>query len=218
MLANWSTSKFFQHRKVRLVNRCSPYMKRPVAYLPDIHIKQLYAHQVSALNASRRGQDLVVVTGTASGKTLAYNLPILDTVFADRDALALHLFPTKALAQDQLKGLLEIIAGDALWMSAVRPGVYDGDTPISQRHRIRNEANLVLSNPDMLHAAIFPYHPKWSTFFSGLRYIVIDEVHMYRGILGTHVSAVLHRLQRICEQLRFSTHLSRHQRHDCQSR
>ncbi len=167
--------------------------------LAQRNIEQLYAHQVSALDASRRGQDLVVVTGTASGKTLAYNLPILETIFADRDARALYLFPTKALAQDQLKGLLELVADDASWMSAVRPGVYDGDTPTSQRRRIRNEANLVLSNPDMLHAAILPYHPKWSTFFSGLRYIVIDEVHMYRGILGAHVSAVLRRLQRICE-------------------
>ena len=161
-------------------------------------IEQLYCHQVAALEAARAGRDLVVVTGTASGKTLCYNLPILESAIAT-GARALYLFPTKALAQDQLKGLLELVADDPELARAVRPGVYDGDTPTAQRRRIRGEANLVLSNPDMLHASVLPYHPKWATFFSDLRYIVIDEIHTYRGILGAHVSAVLRRLMRICE-------------------
>ena len=112
---------------------------------------------------------------------------------------ALYLFPTKALAQDQLKGLLELVGDDAELAHCVRPGVYDGDTPTAQRRRIRGEANLVLSNPDMLHAAVLPYHPKWAAFFSELRYVVVDEVHTYRGIIGAHVSAVLRRLMRVCE-------------------
>ena len=162
-------------------------------------VERLYSHQVTALEAARDGRDWVAVTGTASGKTLCYNLPILEATVTEPAARALYLYPTKALAQDQLKGLLELMGDDEELAVAVRPGVYDGDTPTAQRRRIRNEANLVLSNPDMLHAAILPYHPKWAQFFSELKYIVIDEVHTYRGILGAHVSAVLRRLLRVCE-------------------
>jgi DEAD/DEAH box helicase domain-containing protein len=161
-------------------------------------IEQLYVHQVAALEAARAGRDFVVVTGTASGKTLCYNLPILEAAI-EADAKALYLFPTKALAQDQLKGLLELVSEDEQLARAIRPGVYDGDTPTAQRRRIRGEANLVLSNPDMLHASILPYHPKWASFFSELKFVVVDEVHTYRGILGAHVSAVLRRLMRVCE-------------------
>lgn len=161
-------------------------------------IERLYAHQADALDAARQGRDLVVVTGTASGKTLCYNLPILETCLADPEARALYLFPTKALAQDQLKGLLDLLDGDAELARRIRPGVYDGDTPTAQRRRIKAEANLVLSNPDMLHASILSYHPKWGRFFSELRYVVLDEVHTYRGILGAHVACLLRRLDRVC--------------------
>ncbi|MEM9657021.1 MAG: DEAD/DEAH box helicase, partial [Planctomycetota bacterium] len=161
-------------------------------------IERLYSHQAAALEAARSRQDWVVVTGTASGKTLCYNLPALEAAITDAEARSLYLFPTKALAQDQLKGLLELVGEDRRLAAAVRPGVYDGDTPTAQRRRIRTEANLVLSNPDMLHAAILPYHPKWAQFFAELRFVVVDEVHTYRGILGAHVSAVIRRLQRIC--------------------
>jgi DEAD/DEAH box helicase domain-containing protein len=167
--------------------------------LANRQIEQLYSHQVSALEAARSEQDLVVVTGTASGKTLCYNLPILEAAVQSEFARALYLYPTKALAQDQLKGLLELVGGDAELASLVRPGVFDGDTPTAQRRRVRNEANLVLTNPDMLHASILPYHPKWAQFFTDLKFIVIDEVHTYRGILGAHVSAVLRRLMRVCD-------------------
>lgn len=161
-------------------------------------IERLYAHQVSALEAARAGRDFVVVTGTASGKTLCYNLPILEAALADPQARALYLFPTKALAQDQLKGLLELLGEHPALAKRIKPGVYDGDTPTAQRRRLRSEANLVLSNPDMLHAAVLPYHPKWARFFESLRYVVLDEVHTYRGILGANVACVLRRLQRIC--------------------
>ena len=180
-------------------------------------VERLYSHQAAALEAARAGRYWVVVTGTASGKTLCYNLPILEAALRTPSPSparlsspqaspqgggglkrALYLYPTKALAQDQLKGLLELVSGDAELAAAIRPGVYDGDTPTAQRRRIRSEANLVLSNPDMLHASILPYHPKWADFFSELRFVVLDEVHTYRGILGAHVSAVLRRLVRVC--------------------
>ncbi len=162
-------------------------------------IEQLYAHQVAALEAARRGRDLVVVTGTASGKTLCYNLPILEVCLEDPQARALYLFPTKALAQDQLKGQLELFSASPAVSARIKPGVYDGDTPTAQRRRIKAEAQLVLSNPDMLHASILPYHPKWQRFFSQLKFVVLDEVHTYRGILGANVACVLRRLLRVCQ-------------------
>ncbi|MBL9123856.1 MAG: DEAD/DEAH box helicase, partial [Planctomycetaceae bacterium] len=162
-------------------------------------IEQLYAHQAQALDLARAGRDLAIVTGTATGKSLAFNLPILETVLADPEARALYLYPTKALAQDQMKGLTELLASDADLAHRVLPGVYDGDTPPPQRRRIKAEANLVLSNPDMLHASLLHYHPKWSRFFGGLRYIVLDEVHQYRGILGANVGCVLRRLERVAQ-------------------
>ncbi|MCA9188988.1 MAG: DEAD/DEAH box helicase [Pirellulaceae bacterium] len=162
-------------------------------------IEQLYVHQARAIDVARKGADWVVVTGTASGKTLCYNLPILETCLDDPEARVLYLFPTKALAQDQLKGQLELVAGNQEIAQRIRPGVYDGDTPTAQRRRIKAEANLVLSNPDMLHASVLPYHPKWSRFFSQLRYVVLDEVHTYRGILGANVACVLRRLIRVCQ-------------------
>lgn len=162
-------------------------------------IEQLYVHQAQAMDRARAGRDWVVVSGTASGKTLCYNLPIVEACLADPQARALYLFPTKALAQDQLKGQLELFAGDQALSERIRAGVYDGDTPTAQRRRIKAQANLVLTNPDMLHASILPYHPQWSRFFGALQYVVLDEVHTYRGILGAHVAAVLRRLLRVCE-------------------
>jgi DEAD/DEAH box helicase domain-containing protein len=162
-------------------------------------IERLYSHQVAALEAARRGRHLVVVTGTASGKTLCYNVPILEACLSDSHARALYLFPTKALAQDQAKGLSELLSENPEVAAQVRAGVYDGDTPTSQRRRIKAEANLVLSNPDMLHASILPYHPKWARFLSDLKFVVLDEVHTYRGILGANVACVLRRLMRVCE-------------------
>ncbi|HDD24909.1 MAG TPA: DEAD/DEAH box helicase [Chloroflexi bacterium] len=169
-----------------------------VAALQDIGIERLYIHQAEAIAAAQAGQHWVLATATASGKTLAYNLPILDVLLGDPQACALYLFPTKALAHDQIAGLHTLLArlpppGASL---VVRP--YDGDTPPSHRAAIRREARILVSNPDMLHTAILPHHTRWMRFFSQLRYVVLDELHTYRGIFGSHVANVLRRLQRIC--------------------
>jgi DEAD/DEAH box helicase domain-containing protein len=186
-------------RPARYAAPSSPLPEGLQRILEGRGISQLYTHQVEALERARQQEDWVAVTGTASGKTLCYNLPILEASLANPAARALYLFPTKALAQDQLRGLLELVSADPDTADQIRPGVYDGDTPTAQRRRIKAEANVVLSNPDMLHASIMPYHPKWAHFFSELRFIVIDEIHTYRGILGAHVACVLRRLVRICE-------------------
>jgi len=167
------------------------------AALRGVGISQLYTHQAEALETARRSESLVVVTGTASGKTLCYQLPILETLQSAPAATALLLFPTKALAQDQLKSLLALqaTAPEALPFIA---GTYDGDTPPRQRTRLRDEAALLLTNPDMLHSGILPNHARWARFFSNLRYVVCDEIHVYRGIFGSNVASVLRRLRRIC--------------------
>lgn len=160
-------------------------------------IDRLYTHQVEAIAAARRGESVVVVTGTASGKTLAYNLPVLEDLMASEAATALYLFPTKALSQDQLKGLTRLLESLPGLLDSLKPGVYDGDTSQSARRRIRDESRLILSNPDMLHRAILPYHGRWSRFLANLRWIVVDEIHSYRGIFGSNVANVLRRLKRV---------------------
>lgn len=159
-------------------------------------IHQLYTHQAIALSAVARGQHVVVVTSAASGKTLCYHLPILNRLLQDPATCALYLFPTKALAHDQLAALA------ALWEELALPSdwlaAYDGDTPRERRSVIRRTARLVLSNPDMLHTGILPYHTRWDRFFEHLRYIVLDELHAYRGVFGSHMANVLRRLRRIC--------------------
>ena len=165
-------------------------------------IEQLYAHQARAVEAALAGQNVVVVTPTASGKTLCYNLPVLNRLLSDPAGRALYLFPTKALAQDQLAELTALRqALDAVQAGAgkgLAAQAYDGDTPQSARPRIRKTARIVISNPDMLHAGILPHHTRWAAFFAGLRYVVLDEIHTYRGVLGSHVANVLRRLRRIC--------------------
>jgi DEAD/DEAH box helicase domain-containing protein len=157
-------------------------------------IRQLYTHQATAAEAVRAGKNVVIVTPTASGKTLCYNLPVLDAVLANDDARALYLFPTKALAQDQLAEL-----NDLNGRLANRVGVftYDGDTPSDARKAIREKSHVVLTNPDMLHTGILPHHTRWTRLFENLRYIVVDELHTYRGVFGSHLCNVLRRLQRI---------------------
>ena len=153
-------------------------------------IAELYAHQAQAYAAARDG-NVIVTTGTASGKTLAFNLPVLDALAADRHARALYLYPTKALAQDQARALAE------LGVPGVRAGIYDGDTPVQQRREIRGSANLLLTNPDMLHIGILPRHDLWGDFLHNLRFVVVDEAHVYRGVFGSHVANVLRRLRRL---------------------
>jgi DEAD/DEAH box helicase domain-containing protein len=135
------------------------------------------------------------VTPTASGKTLCYNLPVMHALLTDSTARALYLFPTKALAHDQLAELTRF----AMQLDqAPAIAAYDGDTPAAQRSRIRKTARLLLTNPDMLHVGILPNHPQWADFLAGLRWVVIDEMHTYRGVMGSHVANVLRRLQRLC--------------------
>lgn len=167
---------------------------RLAAVLRERGIEQLYSHQVVAANLARQGRNVVVVTPTASGKTLCYNLPILQTLCENPEARALYLFPTKALAQDQL---VELNRWTAKLGEAVRTFTYDGDTPQDARKAIRARANLVMTNPDMLHAGILPHHTRWERLFENLRYIVIDELHSYRGVFGSHLANLLRRLKRI---------------------
>lgn len=158
-------------------------------------IQQLYTHQSEAVDAVLKGENVVVVTPTASGKTLCYNLPILNSILEDNNTRALYLFPTKALSQDQVSELHEIIS--ALGQD-IKTFTYDGDTPASARKAIRQAGHIVVTNPDMLHSGIMPHHTKWVKLFENLRYIVIDEIHMYRGVFGSHMANVLRRLKRIC--------------------
>jgi DEAD/DEAH box helicase domain-containing protein len=162
-------------------------------------VEQLYTHQAEAINHALAGRHVVVITPTASGKTLCYNAPVLTAILQDPSSRALYLFPTKALAQDQLaelQALCETIDGQA----GERIGVftYDGDTPQDARRTIRSRAHLVLSNPDMVHSGILPHHPRWAKLFENLRYVIIDELHAYRGVFGSHLCNVLRRLRRIC--------------------
>jgi len=158
-----------------------------------------YEHQAVAINAALQGKNVVIVTPTASGKTLCYNLPVLNTLLASGETKALYLFPTKALAQDQLAELRQLVGSRSL--SAISPetiSTYDGDTPQPARPKIRKAARIIITNPDMLHAAILPHHTRWARFFQGLHTIVLDEIHTYRGVFGSHVANVLRRLKRIC--------------------
>jgi DEAD/DEAH box helicase domain-containing protein len=162
-------------------------------------ISEVYTHQAEAIDHVLAGRDVVVVTPTASGKTLCYNAPVVDAILRDPSTRALYLFPTKALAQDQLAelhGLADLLEDEA----GVRLGVftYDGDTPQDARRAIRNAAHVVLSNPDMLHAGILPHHPRWAKLFENLRFVVIDELHAYRGVFGSHLGNILRRLRRVC--------------------
>src|SRR5919205_4267216 len=152
-------------------------------------IERLWSHQAEAIHAAWAGPT-IVTTGTASGKSLCFQLPTLDVLCRDARARALYLYPTKALAQDQARAL----AG--LGVAKARPAIYDGDTPREDRLQIRRRANVVLTNPDMLHMGILPNHPAWGDFFANLAVVVIDEAHVYRGVFGSHVANVLRRLRR----------------------
>ena len=159
--------------------------------LARLGIAELYAHQAEAYEAAAAGGNVIVTTGTASGKTLAFNLPVLDALAADPKARALYLYPTKALAQDQARSLA------ALGVPGVRAAIYDGDTPTEHRRRIRGWANLILTNPDMLHVGVLPRHDLWGDVLHNLRFVVVDEAHVYRGVFGSHVANVLRRLRRL---------------------
>jgi DEAD/DEAH box helicase domain-containing protein len=156
-------------------------------------VEALYGHQAEAWAAAARGEHFVVTTGTASGKTLAFNLPVLDALAREPKGRALYLYPTKALAQDQLRSLR--LLGSTL--PRLKIAVYDGDTPADRRWQVRKWANLILSNPDMLHVGLLPHHDRWGDVLSNLAYVIVDEAHVYRGVFGSHVANVLRRLRRL---------------------
>src|SRR5690606_39170629 len=167
--------------------------------LKALHAKgmdQLYSHQAAAFSAAQSGEHVVTVTPTASGKTLCYNLPVLQEIVSHPESRALYMFPTKALAQDQVAELQQFAD---LMDCELKTHTYDGDTAPSIRTAIRNAGHIVVTNPDMLHSAILPHHTKWVKLFENIKYIVIDEVHAYRGVFGSHVANVLRRLLRICQ-------------------
>jgi DEAD/DEAH box helicase domain-containing protein len=188
----WRAARPAEHRAP-----ANPIPDRLQALLRNEGIDRLYAHQAEAYDAARGGQDVVICTPTASGKSLGFHLPVLAELLEDPERRALYLFPAKALAYDQL-GNLERMVTEAGLQNAVRPACYDGDTPPHRRAGIRRNATLLLSNPDMLHVSILPNHAKWAGLFARLAYVVLDEIHTYRGIFGSHVAGVLRRLQRIC--------------------
>ena len=164
------------------------------AALKAMGTAKLYSHQAQAINAVQNGHDVIVATGTASGKTLCYHVPVLDAILRDGETRAIYLFPTKALAHDQLKNLSRLV-------QRISPqptiGAYDGDTPPELRSTLRLNANILFTNPDMLHLAMLPYHERWAHFFRALKFVVVDESHSYRGVFGSHVAAVLCRLNRL---------------------
>jgi DEAD/DEAH box helicase domain-containing protein len=176
------------------------------ASLESLGISTLYSHQAKALNAILAGRNVIIATPSASGKSLCYHLATLEALLHDKDSCALYIFPTKALAQDQLRSIKQI----AHTMSSLAPtsrgevippkamATFDGDTPQSERANIRKQARIVLTNPDMLHLGILPNHQSWSRLFRNLKYVVIDETHIYRGVFGSHVANVLRRLRRLC--------------------
>jgi DEAD/DEAH box helicase domain-containing protein len=165
-----------------------------IAAYASKRIRQLYTHQVAAAEAVRGGRNVVIVTPTASGKTLCYNLPVLNAILENSDTRALYLFPTKALAQDQLAELHDL---NERLDNCFGVFTYDGDTPSDARKSIREKGHIVLTNPDMLHTGILPHHTRWTRLFENLRYVVLDELHTYRGVFGSHLCNVLRRLRRI---------------------
>ena len=164
--------------------------------LQEKGFSKLYSHQHSSWELLKDRKNIVVVTPTASGKTLCYNLPVLDAILQDPSSRAIYLFPTKALSQDQRAELDETIK---LLHEEIRIFTYDGDTPQDARKAIRARGHIILTNPDMLHTGILPHHTKWIKLFENLKYIVIDELHNYRGIFGSHLANVLRRLKRIAK-------------------
>jgi DEAD/DEAH box helicase domain-containing protein len=168
---------------------------RVIRVLRERGIERLFSHQAQAIETVLRGENVVVVTPTASGKTLCYNVPVLSSLLEDPQSRALYLFPTKALSQDQLDefhGLVTALGVD------IKTYTYDGDTPVNARKAVRAAGHVVITNPDMLHTGILPHHTKWVKLFENLKYVVIDEVHQYRGVFGSHLANVIRRLKRIC--------------------
>lgn len=191
-IIHWET---FESREALLAPYPAALDQRIKEALEKRGIQNLYIHQAEAFEFAYAGVNIVAVTPTASGKTLCYQLPVLQSITENLDGRALFLFPTKALAQDQKSAMNELIAEIGL---DIKSYTYDGDTPANIRQVVRKAGNIVITNPDMLHSAILPHHTKWVAFFEQLKYVVIDELHTYRGVFGSHVANVIRRLKRIC--------------------
>src|SRR5882762_75125 len=179
-------------RPARFATTTTPVPAVLVDRLAQRGVEQLWTHQAHAVDALRAGEHVVIATGTASGKSLCYQLPILEAMLDHGRDTALLIFPTKALAQDQLRSLRSWL------LPEVTAATYDGDTPLDDRTWARAHANVVLTNPEMLHMAMMPSHARWATFLMRLRYVVVDELHTLRGVFGSHVALVLRRLRRLC--------------------
>lgn len=190
---NFSTWRTLPARPATLSDFPADLPPELARLLHERGLRSLYSHQAQAWAHVRGGENVVLATGTASGKTLGYNLPVLAALLENPAARALYLFPTKALTQDQLSGL----AGFQASLASLKPAVYDGDTPAAHRKAIREKSRIILTNPDMLHTGILPHHTNWVDFLRNLRFIVIDEMHTYRGVFGSHVANVLRRLKRL---------------------
>src|SRR5438105_7765279 len=184
-LAHLTTSPAAEPYTAPLPDQLDPRLREALPF------DSLYAHQRAAWDAATRGEHLILATGTASGKSLAFNLPVLDAVAREPRNRALYLYPTKALAQDQARALGDLHAPN------VRAAIYDGDTPAERRWQIRRWANVIFTNPDMLHVGVLPHHDRWADVLHNLRYVVVDEAHVYRGVFGSHVGNVLRRLLRL---------------------
>ncbi|MFZ1685733.1 MAG: DEAD/DEAH box helicase [Candidatus Zixiibacteriota bacterium] len=192
---NITTWKTFPPKPPKFADYPKGIDRRIVETMQKRGVEKLYTHQASAIQASLDGEDIVVVTPTASGKTLCYNIPVINEILKSSESRALYLFPTKALSQDQLSELYDLIQKLDV---DIKTYTFDGDTPQTARRLIRSAGHIVVTNPDMLHAGILPHHTKWIKLFENLKYIVIDEVHQYRGVFGSHLANVIKRLQRIC--------------------
>ncbi|MGG1399457.1 DEAD/DEAH box helicase [Bacillus salipaludis] len=191
-IVTWVTIEEKPAQTVSMPESLHPVLSRA---LNSKGIKELYTHQSNAYKTVMAGRSIVAVTPTASGKTLCYNLPVLQTILQNPNARALYMFPTKALAQDQKSEINEIIQAAGVDINSY---TYDGDTPATIRQRVRKAGHVVITNPDMLHSAILPHHTKWVSLFENLKFVVIDELHTYRGVFGSHVANVIRRLKRIC--------------------
>jgi DEAD/DEAH box helicase domain-containing protein len=192
-IVHWQT---LEEKPARTVNLPEELHPKLVEALHKRGIEQLYTHQRTAFDLVSNDKSIVAVTPTASGKTLCYNLPVIQSILSNPNGRALYIFPTKALAQDQKSEINEVIQASEMNLNSY---TYDGDTPANIRDKVRKAGHIVITNPDMLHSAILPHHTKWVSLFENLKFVVIDELHIYRGVFGSHVANVIRRLKRICQ-------------------
>ena len=212
LIKSWKSSEDFASNVVvwqKFPERLGDYVDLPdempeplQSTLRDLGIHSLYTHQAEAVFHASSGENLVITTGTASGKSLCYQIPVLEALCRDPQARALFIFPTKALTHDQqesMQGLLQVLGKHQPDLSNLVTSGYDGDTPTAQRQLIRSQTRILMTNPDMLHTAILPHHTLWADFISHLRFVILDEIHVYRGVFGSHIANLMRRLRRVAK-------------------